>query len=170
VIHGELLEIFGIGVLITGNSGIGKSELALKLISRGHRLISDDIPTLAHVLEGTCPSALHDFLEVLGLGVLNIRKMFGDRAIKCREKVLFIIELVKMENAQSTAESLLLGVRDDKIVIDVRIPAIKLPITLGRNLAVLTECAVRDHVLRMNGYLAEEDLIARIKEAMADSR
>ncbi|CDH47052.1 HPr(Ser) kinase/phosphatase [Candidatus Contendibacter odensensis] len=171
VVHGELLEVFGMGLLITGGSGIGKSELALELISRGHRLIADDTPTLTRVapdvLEGACPPTLIDLLEVRGLGILNIRRMFGDSAIKRNKRVRLIIHLVKLEEMAQPAESRLQGLRDTRIILGVGIPAITLPIAPGRNLAVLVECAVRDHILRLGGYCAEQDMVARVEKAMA---
>lgn len=171
VVHGELLEVFGLGVLITGGSGIGKSELALELISRGHRLIADDTPNLARVapevLEGTCPPTLSDLLEVRGLGILNIRRMFGDSAIKRNKRVRLVIHLVRLEDIAPPAESRLQGLRDTRVILGVDIPAITLPIAPGRNLAVLVECAVRDHILRLGGYRAEQDLMARMKKTMA---
>ena len=171
VMHGELLEVFGMGVMITGGSGIGKSELALELISRGHRLIADDTPTLTRVtpeiLEGTCPPTLGDLLEVRGLGILNIRRMFGDSAIKRNKRVRLIIRLVKQEEIATPAETRLQGMRDTQVILGIDVPTITLPIAPGRNLAVLVECAVRDHILRLNGYRAEEDLMARMEKAMA---
>lgn len=173
VVHGELLEVFGLGVLITGGSGIGKSELALELISRGHRLIADDAPTLTRVastvLEGTCPPALSDLLEVRGLGILNIRRMFGDSAIKRNKRVRLILHLVKMEEISPPADARLQGMRENRAILGVGVPAITLPIAPGRNLAVLVECAVRDHILRLSGYRAEEDLMTRMQKAMAEA-
>lgn len=171
VVHGELLEVFGLGVLITGGSGVGKSELALELISRGHRLIADDTPNLTRiapdVLEGTCPPTLSDLLEVRGLGILNIRRMFGDSAIKRNKRVRLILHLVKLEEITPPAESRLHGLRDTQVILGVSVPMITLPIAPGRNLAVLVECAVRDHILRLNGYRAEWDMMERVEKAMA---
>lgn len=173
VMHGELLEVFGMGVLITGGSGIGKSELALELISRGHRLIADDTPNLTRVapdvLEGTCPPTISDLLEVRGLGILNIRRMFGDSAIKRNKRVRLMINLVKQEEIVPPDESRLRGLRDVQVILGVGIPVITLPIAPGRNLAVLLECAVRDHILRLNGYQADEDLMERMTRAMVET-
>lgn len=170
VVHGELLEVFGLGVLITGASGIGKSELALELVSRGHRLIADDTPEFIriapNVLEGGCPPALCGFLEVRGLGILNIRRMFGDSAIKRNKRLRLIIQLVRLEEAVLPAELRLHGARLRRRIMDVAIPAIKLPTAPGRNLAVLVECAVRDHIQRLSGYSADQDLTGRLQSEM----
>lgn len=171
VVHGELLEVFGMGVLITGGSAIGKSELALELISRGHRLIADDTPNLTRVtpdvLVGTCPPTLSDLLEVRGLGILNIRRMFGDSAIKRNKRVRLILHLARQEDINPPAEARLQGLRDTRVILGVSIPVITLPIAPGRNLAVLVECAVRDHILRLSGYQAEQDMMERMEKIMA---
>lgn len=173
LIHGELLEVCGLGVLITGESGIGKSELALELVSRGHRLIADDTPQLNRVatgvIEGTCPVSLRDFLEVRGLGILNIRRMFGESAIKRNKRVRLIIHLIRMEEVMLPAELRLRGARRDRYLLDVSIPEITIPIAPSRNLAVLVECAVRDHIQRLNGYHAEQDLTERLQREMAET-
>jgi HPr kinase/phosphorylase len=170
LVHGELLEVFGLGLLITGASGIGKSELALELISRGHRLVADDTPQLtrvaASVIMGTCPVSLRDFLEVRGLGIVNIRRMFGDSAIKRNKRVRLIIHLERIEEVSLPAETRLQGTRHSRQILDVNIPEITLPIAPGRNLAVLVECAVRDHIQRLNGYHAEQDLAERLQKEM----
>ncbi|MEE4380038.1 MAG: HPr(Ser) kinase/phosphatase [Candidatus Competibacteraceae bacterium] len=173
LMHGELLEVFGLGVLITGASGTGKSELALELISRGHRLIADDTPQLMrvapNVLEGTCPPALRDFLEVRGLGILNIRRMFGDSAIKRNKRVRLIVRLVRAEEMELPAELRLHGARASREILAVRVPQLSLPIAAGRNLAVLLECAVRDHIQRLQGYAADQELTDRLQQEMTPS-
>ena len=114
-LHGVFMEIYSIGVLVTGDSGLGKSELALELISRGHRLVADDAPEFTQiapdVLDGTCPDLLQDLLEVRGLGVMNIRQMFGDTAVKKNKYLRLIVHLVRAQDpsAEAMAKTLLAG-------------------------------------------------------------
>lgn len=164
-LHGVFMEIMGIGVLLAGGSGVGKSELALELVSRGHRLIADDAPEFARltpdVLSGTCPELLWGFLEVRGLGVLNIRAMFGDGAIKQSKYLRLIIKLERLSERQLRALDRLRGSRGSRRLLGVEIPEITLPVAPGRNLAVLVEAAVRNHVLNLKGYDAGRDLSDR---------
>ncbi|HQX23396.1 MAG TPA: HPr kinase/phosphorylase, partial [Pseudomonadota bacterium] len=145
-----------IGVLIMGESGAGKSELALELVTRGHRLVADDAPEFSQiapdVLDGTCPELLRDLLEVRGLGVLNVREMFGDTAVKRNKYLRLIVQLAGLEVLQEgDALQRLSGVTGYRTVLDVEIPQITLPVAPGRNLAVLVEAAVRHHLLRTKG-------------------
>ena len=169
--HGVLMEIFELGVLLTGNSGIGKSELALDLISRGHRLIADDTPELSrispHVIQGCCPINLCDFLEVRGLGILNIRRLFGDQAVKQRKRIHLIIHLLASEEQNLNAEARLQGIHSQCTILGVNLPKISLPIAPGRNLAVLVECAVRNHHLHRKGYHADQDLAQRLQKEIS---
>lgn len=169
-LHGVFLEVLGAGVLITGASGIGKSELALELISRGHRLIADDVTEFrrvdAEALRGTCPVALRDFLEVRGLGVLNIRAMFGDSAIKRAKNLRLIICLKQLAGDTLHDIDRLRGSRTTRQVLESVVPEITLPVAPGRNLAVLVEAAVRNHVLLLRGYDAPEDFITRQRHSM----
>jgi len=162
-LHGVLMEIHSIGVLITGESGLGKSELALELITRGHRLVADDAPEFTQiapdVLDGTCPEMLQDLLEVRGIGILNIRDMFGDTAVK-RNKYLRLIVHLQRQDITADADRLY-GDMGTRKVLDLEIPQIRLPVAAGRNLAVLTEAAVRSHVLKSKGFDAAQTFIDR---------
>jgi HPr kinase/phosphorylase len=174
-LHGVFMEIYSIGVLITGESGSGKSELALELISRGHRLVADDAPEFTQiapdVLDGTCPELIQDMLEVRGLGVLNIRQMFGDTAVKNNKYLRLIIHLTRpMDEAgpggegdrrRSTGIERLTGDNSFRNVLDLSVPCTTLPVMPGRNLAVLAEAATRLHSLRVKGLDPAAAFIAR---------
>jgi HPr kinase/phosphorylase len=164
-LHGVFMEVMGTGVLITGDSIIGKSELALELLTRGHRLIADDATEFSRVapdtLNGACPEMLQDFLEVRGLGILNVRAMFGASAIKQNRNLRLIIHLQDMEDASRMDR--LHGSRQIRSIQDVEIPEITLPVGPGRNLAVLLEAAVRNYILYSKGYDASQAFIERQK-------
>ena len=174
-LHGTYLEVYSIGVLITGASGAGKSELALELISRGHRLIADDAPEFTliapDVLDGTCPEMLQDLLEVRGLGVLNVREMFGHTAVKRNKYLRLIIELRGIEELDvNRGMDRLHGLTSTRTVIDVAIPQLTIPIAPGRNLAVLVEAAVRNHMLRAKGIDPAQTFIDRQAHEMRRSK
>ena len=165
-LHGVFMEVFTIGVLITGGAGSGKSELALELLNRGHRLIADDAPEFTQispdVIDGRCPEALQDCLEVRGLGILNVRRMFGDAAIKLNKFLRLIIHLeIPAEFPAQEPGNRLRGDASSQQVLDLRIARITLPVMAGRNLAVLAEAAVRDYMLKMKGYDAASAFIER---------
>ncbi|MDX1555318.1 MAG: HPr(Ser) kinase/phosphatase [Xanthomonadales bacterium] len=164
-LHGVFMEVFTIGVLLTGDSGCGKSELALELLNRGHRLIADDAPEFTQIspeiIDGTCPEALQDCLEVRGLGVLNVRRMFGDAAIKLNKFLRLIINLEIPRDGRLAMTDRLHGDTGEVPVLDLRIPSITLPVLAGRNLAVMTEAAVRDFMLKMKGYDAAHAFVER---------
>ena len=164
--HGVFLDVFEVGVLITGQSGLGKSELALELISRGHGLVADDAVELyrtgPETLEGRCPPMLRDFLEVRGLGVLNIRQMFGDTAVKRNKYLRMIVHLSKPSvAANSSGMERLTGDLGSRRVLDLDVPMITIPVMAGRNLAVLTEAATRTHILRSKGIDPAAAFMAR---------
>ena len=165
VIHGVFMDVMGSGVLLTGASGIGKSELALDLISRGHRLIADDAPQFSKIapdiINGSCPVLLREFLEVRGLGVLNIRSIFGDSAIKTNKYLRLIISLETVTVEQLQTIDRLRGSKRNHKVLGINIPEITLPVAPGRNLAIAVETAVRNHILLQKGYDAAEDFIQR---------
>ena len=165
-LHGVFLEIYSIGVLVTGESGSGKSELALELVTRGHRLVADDAPEFTQiapdVLDGTCPDLLQDMLELRGLGVLNIRQMFGDTAVKRNKYLRLIVHLSKPSLEPSpTGLERLTGDIGTRRVLDLDVPMITLPVMAGRNLAVLTEAATRMHILRSKGVDPAAAFMAR---------
>lgn len=165
--HGVYMEVHAIGVLITGPSGVGKSEVALELITRGHRLVADDAPQFSRIapdiIDGTCPTALQDFLEVRGLGIINVRELFGDSAIKTNKYLRLIIRLEPLDKNNLVQIDRLEGSYRTQRVLDLDIPEITLPVAPGRNLAVLLECAARNHMLRMSGYNASEEFSERQK-------
>ncbi len=169
-IHGVFLEVQGMGVLLTGESSVGKSELALELITRNHRLIADDAPEFSRTgpdtVRGRCPEVLRDFLEVRGLGILNIRAMYGDSAIKFSKDLHLIVQLERMAPEDMHRVDRLKGCYRQRTVLDIDIPEATLPVAPGRNLAVLIEAAVRDHILLRKGYNASEAFIKRHREVM----
>lgn len=166
-LHGVFMEIYSIGVLITGDAGAGKSELALELVTRGHRLVADDAPEFTQiapdVLDGTCPELLQDLLEVRGLGVLNIRQMFGDTGVKQNKYLRLITHLTRPGDSPTTSDGLerLTGDNSVRRVLDLDVPMTTLPVMPGRNLAVLAEAAARLHSLRMKGMDPAAAFIAR---------
>lgn len=169
--HGVFMEILGAGVLISGESSVGKSEVALELVSRGHRLIADDAPEFARIapdiIRGTCPPLLRDLLEVRGLGVLNVRAMYGDSAVKRGKYLRLIIDLRDRDQHTTLPDDRMNGCRGEEEVLGLRIPVISLPVAPGRNIAVMIEAAVRSHLLRLQGYTAGDDLRTRLRQQLA---
>ena len=163
--HGVLLDVLGMGVLLTGDSGVGKSELALELITRGGGLVADDVVELYHVapetLEGRSPELLKEFLEVRGLGMLNIRTIFGETAVRVRKNLKIIVQLEKpVGGVVPGLERLPLEASTEEI-LGVRIRKVVLPVAAGRNLAVLVEAAVRNYVLQLRGIDSTQEFIRR---------
>jgi HPr kinase/phosphorylase len=142
-LHGVFLEVLGMGVLLTGDPAVGKSELALDLITRGNRLVADDAPEFTRIapdiVSGTCPPLLREFLEVRGLGILNIRAMFGDSSIKRTKYLRLIVHLKRMSSEQISSMDRLSGAYANRDVLGVSIPQVTVPVAPGRNLAVLVE-------------------------------
>lgn len=166
--HGVFMEIFGLGVLIAGASGVGKSELALELLGRGHRLIADDaaeftLDASGHPL-GRCPPLLAGYIEVRGLGILSARRMFGEASIaaQCRLDLILRLQSGRYEDEPDRLD----GRRQRREILGVEVCEITLPIRLGHNLAALTESACRDQKLRLAGYNAAEDFVARQMQAI----
>ena len=167
--HGVFMDILGLGVLITGESGLGKSELGLELISRGGGLVADDAVDLFRInqttIEGRCPELLQNLLEVRGIGLLDIRAIFGEAAVRRRMRLRLIVHLVRRETMERDYERLpyepltqdVLGVPIQKAVI---------PVVAGRNIAVLVEAAVRNHILQLRGIDTYQEFVARHRVAM----
>lgn len=164
-IHGGLLEVFGMGILIFGKSSIGKSETALELIGRGHRLVADDavdIRKIDNKLYGESPENIRHFLEIRGLGILDIQRLYGVGAIKKSTEIDFIIEL---ENWKDDKEYDRLGLDDKyKTILGMELPYIVIPVKPGRNIALIVEVAARNMRQKMYGYNAAEELSKRIME------
>ncbi len=161
-LHGVLMEMYGIGVLMLGESGIGKSECALDLISRGHRLISDDsiiVKKIGDRLVGSSPELTREHLEIRGLGIVNVRDLFGVSAIGKPKLIELVIEVEKL-NDFAQVERLGLD-RHEREIFDVKITKFVLPVTAGRNLSTLIETAVRIYLLRDAGFDAAKKLVEK---------
>jgi len=169
--HGVLMDVLGLGVLITGDSGVGKSELGLELISRGHGLVADDVVEIsrlaASTLEGRCPALLRDFLEVRGLGLLNIRTIFGETAVRPKMKLKLIAHLEKplSGTVRETRERLPLAELSEDI-LGITVRKVVIPVAEGRNLAVLVEAAVRNYILQLRGVDSMAEFMLRQKQEM----
>jgi len=163
--HGVFIEVQGFGVLIKGSPAIGKSELALELISRGHRLVADDIVDFYRVsperIEGRCPPLLQDFLEVRGLGILNIRALFGDSAVKPTKPLDLIIQLEMADTlAPQNLDRLEIKSQHEN-VLGLSVQKVVIPVAAGRNIAVLVEVAVRNHMLLLRGVNGTKQFMER---------
>jgi HPr kinase/phosphorylase len=163
-IHGVLVDVYGIGVLLTGDSGIGKSEAALELIKRGHRLISDDVVEIRRVSEdtliGTAPEITKHFIELRGIGIINVKSLFGVSSVRDTQNIDLVIEL---EDWDKDKEYDRLGVADNyKEYLGNRVVCHKLPIRPGRNLAIICEAAAANHRQKLMGYNAAEELYERV--------
>ena len=167
--HGVLLDILGLGVLITGESGLGKSELGLELISRSHGLVADDAVDLYRInqdtIEGRCPDLLMNLLEVRGIGLLDIRAIFGETAVRRKMNLKLIVHLVRRETLERDYERLPYEpLTQDVLGIPVR--KVVLQVAAGRNLAVLVEAAVRNTILQLRGINTYQDFVDRHRRAM----
>jgi HPr kinase/phosphorylase len=171
-LHGVFLDVLEMGVLITGASAIGKSELALELISRGNGLVADDIVELYRIspdtIEGRCPAVLRDFLEVRGIGVLNIRTIFGETAVRPRKLLKLLVHLEDHSNEAFTDLDRLRVDATYQEVLGVPIRKVTIPVAAGRNLAVLVEAAVRNFVLNQRGIDSTKEFIERQQKLMED--
>lgn len=169
-LHGVFIDVFDLGVLLIGASGIGKSELALGLINRGHRLIADDSVYFERgddKVIGSCSDVLQDFLEVRGLGILNIRKMFGDQAMSSNKPLNLIICLKAIKDKDIIAVDRLFGMFEDRDILGKTISEVTIPVAPGRSLSILVEAAVRNHALKKQGYEGTIDFQQRQRQFMS---
>ncbi len=167
--HGVFMDILGLGVLITGESGLGKSELGLELVSRGHGLVADDAVDIYRnsqtALEGRCPELLQNLLEVRGIGLLDIKAIFGETAVRRKMRLKLIVHLVRLENLERDFERLPTEpLFDDVLGLPVR--KVVIAVGAGRNLAVLVEAAVRNTVLQLRGIDTYQEFVKRHQVAM----
>jgi HPr kinase/phosphorylase len=164
-LHSVLMDIFGLGVLIMGESGIGKSECALDLIDRGHRLVADDVvevKRMADALMGNSPDLTRYHMELRGLGVLNIKDLYGVSSIRISKRVELVVNLERWESGKEYDR---LGLRDEKFrILGVELPLIRMPVAPGRNIAILVEVAARNQLLKERGYDAARHFAERLDE------
>jgi len=168
-LSGGFLRIFGLGVIIIGHSGIGKSESALELISRGHRFISDDVVEVRKrkdgKLIGNAPSLSRYFMEIRGLGIINIKEIYGLRAIARQSNVDLVIRLKKWQRGDEY-DRLGLEFPEDFEILGVKIPQLIVPVAPGRTIALLIEVACKVHLLRKKGYHASREIVKRLDKAL----
>jgi len=174
-LHGVLMDIFGVGVLILGKSGIGKSECALDLILRGHRLVADD---MVHIQKrspssvfGSGFEVIQHHMEIRGLGIINIRSLFGVEAIRERKKIELVLELMEWDAHREYDR---LGFEEEKFsILGVELPMLRVPVTPARNLTTIIEVAVRNHLLKVMGYDSalefEKKLLRKMEERGGDT-
>ncbi|MCC3377533.1 HPr(Ser) kinase/phosphatase [Cohnella sp. REN36] len=169
-IHGVLVDVYGVGMLITGGSGIGKSETALELVKRGHRLVADDAveirQTADNYLYGSPPELIQHLLEIRGLGILNVMTLFGAGAVRNQKQISLVI---KLENWQQDKQYDRLGLDEETTrIIDTDVPLVTVPVRPGRNLAVILEVAAMNFRLKRMGYNAALQFTNKLTEAIAD--
>ena len=167
--HGVFMDILGVGVLITGESGLGKSELGLELVSRGHGLVADDAVDLYRVsqtaIDGRCPELLMNLLEVRGIGLLDIKAIFGETAVRRKMRLKLIVHLVRKETLERDFERLPYEPLHEE-VMGVPVRKVVIAVDAGRNLAVLVEAAVRNTILQLRGIDTYRDFVERHQKAL----
>jgi HPr kinase/phosphorylase len=171
MIHAVLMDVLGLGVLIVGESGIGKSECALDLIVRGHRLVADDTVELRRrqetILIGTCPELTRHHMELRGLGVINVKELFGIASTRSSKRVELVVQL---ERWDPTREYERLGLDDEFYdILGLRVPLLRMPVAPGRNIAILVEVAARNQLLRSRGHHAARALAERLEATLREA-
>lgn len=168
VVHGAMVDVYGIGILIVGRSGIGKSEVALDLVERGHRLVADDVVMLtkkSSVLMGSATEMSKHFMEIRGLGIVDVMKMFGIRSVRYQKRLEVVMELTLWEDNLEVNRT---GLDHDTVnLLDVEVPFIQLPITPGKNITVIAEVIAMNHLLKHYGYDAAQAFQNRIQNSIA---
>lgn len=170
-LHGVLVDVYGVGVLITGESGVGKSEAALELVKRGHQLVADDVVDVCKVndkrLTGESPETVRHFMEIRGIGIIDIKAMYGVGAVLMSKSIDLVIHLEAWKEKKAYDR---LGLSDDfTTIMDVRVPQVVLPVRPGRNLAIIIEVAARNFSLKHMGYSAAKELDRRLNEMMMNA-
>jgi len=170
IIHAVLMDIIGLGVLIVGESGIGKSECALDLIVRGHRLVADDTVEIRRraesVLIGTCPDLTRHHMEVRGLGLINIKDLFGVASTRSSKRVELVVQLERWEPGREYER---LGLDDVYYeILGLHVPLLRMPVAPGRNVSILVEVAARNQLLRSRGHHAARKLAARLEQQLRE--
>ncbi len=168
MLHAVLMDVLGLGVLIAGESGIGKSECALDLIVRGHRLVADDTVEIRRrqetILIGTCPELTQHHMELRGLGVINVKELFGIASTRSSKRVELVVQLERWDPRREYER---LGLDDEHFdILGLRIPLIRMPVAPGRNIAILVEVAARNQLLRMRGHHAARELAKRLEDTL----
>jgi HPr kinase/phosphorylase len=168
MVHAVLLDVLGLGVLIIGDSGIGKSECALDLIVRGHRLVADDTVEIRRrqesILIGTCPELTRHHMELRGLGVINVKDLFGIASTRSSKRVELVVQLERWDPTQEYER---LGLDDEVYdILGLRVPLIRMPVAPGRNIAILVEVAARNQLLRARGHHAARELAQRLEDSL----
>ncbi|HKJ72430.1 MAG TPA: HPr(Ser) kinase/phosphatase [Gammaproteobacteria bacterium] len=171
-VHGVFLDVMGLGTLLTGPSGVGKSEVALELLTRGHHLIADDAPELASevpgMLVGRSPEMLKDHLEVRGLGILNVRQLFGPATVVASKRLRLIIHFKRTAGDDLAQIDRLQQEQDTQSILGIPIPRVTLPVTPGRNLAVMVEVAVQSYFQKSYGVNPEQDFRERLRQQLLE--
>jgi HPr kinase/phosphorylase len=168
VVHGVFLEIRGVGLLLLGRAGIGKSETALELVMRGHSLVSDDIVDVKKMgpitLTGESPEMIRNLLEIRGIGVVDIRHLFGVAAVRDSKKIELVVELIDWSD---TTDYERMGLREDKYrLLGIDIPLVRIPVSSGRNVAAIIELACRNYILKKEGVFTGKELADRVLKSM----
>jgi len=168
ILHAVLMDVLGLGVLIAGESGIGKSECALDLIVRGHRLVADDTVDVRRrqetILIGTCPELTRHHMELRGLGVINVKELFGIASTRSSKRVELVVQLERWDPSREYER---LGLDDDSYeILGLRVPLIRMPVAPGRNIAILVEVAARNQLLKARGHHAARTLAERLERTL----